>query len=365
MKANRSNDGNVIIRRLAKKCASAIAAYIDHPGSLSIQPHKVLRIAYFIGGGIGDGIMSAPALALLGKTFTHAQVDVLVPRQSYPVLAILLSEYRVAPFHPERILLSVLPRWHRPYDLAFTNTIAAFKMGIEYAAVLCSSVACGFRYSDEGFGERLYSFTRRLQHDEHDRWQNMLLIRDTVAGVGEQALVECSSVSAQVSPQRTAAVVMHPGVARGYALRLWPVSRYREIVERLRDRKVKVKVLFGPAERYLIDDFEGIAGNGVELLVCPGAQKLVDTISEASLFVGNDSGPGHIAALVGTPGISLFGPADPARSAPQGPAHTVLYTGEACSPCHFKSAACRTNNCMQNISVDRVWEVVVQKLFGT
>jgi ADP-heptose:LPS heptosyltransferase len=42
-------------------------------------------------------------------------------------------------------------------------------------------------------------------------------------------------------------------------------------------------------------------------------------IELAQLFIGNDSGLGHIAAAVGTPTLTLFGPGDPARYHPWGP----------------------------------------------
>ena len=51
---------------------------------------------------------------------------------------------------------------------------------------------------------------------------------------------------------------------------------------------------------------------------------LVDILDRASLFLGNDSGPGHLAAALGTPVISFFGPTYPAWFAPHGNNHLVL-----------------------------------------
>ena len=44
----------------------------------------------------------------------------------------------------------------------------------------------------------------------------------------------------------------------------------------------------------------------------------------AAAFVGNDSGVSHLAAAVGTPGVVIFGPTDPARWRPLGPAGTQI-----------------------------------------
>jgi len=51
---------------------------------------------------------------------------------------------------------------------------------------------------------------------------------------------------------------------------------------------------------------------------------LLSALSGANLFIGNDSGPGHLAGLLGIPTISLFGPTDPARWKPLGPKVRVL-----------------------------------------
>ena len=47
-------------------------------------------------------------------------------------------------------------------------------------------------------------------------------------------------------------------------------------------------------------------------------------LATAAVYVGNDSGISHLAAAVGTPVITLFGPTDPAIWAPRGVRVTVL-----------------------------------------
>ena len=47
-------------------------------------------------------------------------------------------------------------------------------------------------------------------------------------------------------------------------------------------------------------------------------------LEEAALMVSNDTGPGHIAAAVGTPLVSVLGPSDPALWRPWGPAVHIV-----------------------------------------
>ena len=51
---------------------------------------------------------------------------------------------------------------------------------------------------------------------------------------------------------------------------------------------------------------------------------LMRELSECSAFVGNDSGPGHLAGIIGLPTVILFGPTDPAVWKPLGPRISAL-----------------------------------------
>src|SRR5262249_17739144 len=51
---------------------------------------------------------------------------------------------------------------------------------------------------------------------------------------------------------------------------------------------------------------------------------LAALLRRARLFLGNDSGLGHLAGLLGVPTLALFGPTDPPRWAPLGPRVRVL-----------------------------------------
>jgi ADP-heptose:LPS heptosyltransferase len=52
--------------------------------------------------------------------------------------------------------------------------------------------------------------------------------------------------------------------------------------------------------------------------------EMMAELLSARAFVGNDSGPGHLAGVLGVPTLTLFGPTDPARWKPLGPRVSVL-----------------------------------------
>ena len=84
--------------------------------------------------------------------------------------------------------------------------------------------------------------------------------------------------------------------------------------------------------------------------------ELVAVLKAAAAGVGPDSGPGHLAAAVGTPYVSLFGPTSPKRAAPYKYEHLVVQSGIKCVSCYKKKCPDLDRLCMRRISVESVQE---------
>ena len=97
--------------------------------------------------------------------------------------------------------------------------------------------------------------------------------------------------------------MLHPFA--GSPAKRWPIERFRELA-RILERTMPVEWCAGPE-----DALEGAVR--IENL-----HELAAHIASARVFVGNDSGITHLAAAVQTPGVALFGPADPRVWAPRG-----------------------------------------------
>ncbi len=92
--------------------------------------------------------------------------------------------------------------------------------------------------------------------------------------------------------------------------------------------------------------------------------ELVAVIRVANAAVGPDSGPGHLAAAVGTPYVSLFGPTSARRTAPYGNEHLVVEAGTACSPCYKRVCPESERTCMQRIGADTVKKRLSEAILG-
>ena len=99
--------------------------------------------------------------------------------------------------------------------------------------------------------------------------------------------------------------VIHP--FSGSARKNWPLAKFRALAARL-ERVMPVAWCAGPDDPPLP---EAVRHENLYQLGC--------WLSQARLYIGNDSGITHLAAAVGTPVLALFGPTDPAVWAPRGP----------------------------------------------
>jgi len=124
-------------------------------------------------------------------------------------------------------------------------------------------------------------------------------------------------------------VVVHPG--SGSRRKNWEgfAALLPELQARWRTRGGAVAVLLGPAEA----GQETSARDDLPVIHGVGLRQVAALLQGASLYVGNDSGISHLAAVVGTPTLALFGPSDPAVWAPRGRAVEVIPTSAGCAKC--------------------------------
>ena len=279
------------------------------PTPLAISPDAPPGDAVLRGGALGDFVLTLPAIAALRETGDEGMLII-----GDPARASLAS--------PTDIVSADSAAWSRLYAgsppepslrrrFAGCRRLLAYVAGGEVAAPglvaslrqLADRVVVADPLPVEGEGTHMAShLTRPLAE---------FGIRPPVAPLPR--------VDVPPRTRRRGPVVVHPG--SGSPEKCWPVPRFARILEWI-SRRGPAVVLLGPAEearREQLDPF--LPANRLS----PATPiELAEALAGARLYIGNDSGPGHLAAAVGTPTISLFGPTDASIWRPLGPRSTVI-----------------------------------------
>jgi heptosyltransferase-1 len=134
----------------------------------------------------------------------------------------------------------------------------------------------------------------------------------------------------------------------GWGSKQWPAGHYGALAARLRAELGMPLVVDLPP---------GAAFPPIENAVThvSGLPGLIDATRRAAAVVGVDSGPLHLAAALGKPGVAIFGPTDPARNGPYGDTLRVLRTAQALTTYKRNSSA---NENMGRITPDQVFEAL-------
>jgi ADP-heptose:LPS heptosyltransferase len=261
------------------------------------------RVAVIRLRSLGDCVLTTPALQIL----TEARPDVHI--------AVVVEARFAAIFehHPcvDRILppsAPALARWHP--DLAIN-----FHGGTRSIALTLASRArhrAGFAHYRARWAynvvlpraQQVLGVERKVHTAEH------LASAMFYLGVPKRDIPR-ASLFADPWPRPRPYAAIHPFASTPE--KTWPADRFVATARALRDSgELEPVILSGPA-----DDPSPFAG--FEILRNAPLSVLKSAIRSASLFIGNDSGPAHMAAAFGIPLVVLFGPSDATVWAPWKP----------------------------------------------
>jgi lipopolysaccharide heptosyltransferase II len=161
----------------------------------------------------------------------------------------------------------------------------------------------------------------------------------------------------QISTQKNGSVVMHPGASK--IQRAWHLERFLKLADLLKEKGLEV--IFVSGEEVSTSDFP--------LQMKPSLQEFSGLLRRCSLFIGNDSGPLHLAQQCGASVVGIYGPGDPLITGPRSiTPHRVIYHSYPCSPCRQKffkdcnPASSGKPFCIETISTNEVLHASLELL---
>jgi lipopolysaccharide heptosyltransferase I len=140
----------------------------------------------------------------------------------------------------------------------------------------------------------------------------------------------------------------------GWPAKQWPLEYYGALGRRLKQELGLTLVLNGPQKAEMI--FTAVPDTAAHYSSVEG---LIHATRRAAAVVGIDSGPLHLAAALGKPGVAIFGPTDPARNGPYGGSMSVLRQAGAATTYKRRSA---TDESMFAIHPNQVFDALRQRL---
>jgi len=148
------------------------------------------------------------------------------------------------------------------------------------------------------------------------------------------------------------------------AAKLWPVEHFGLLARRIVGQwKHDVLVMCGPNERVMARDIVRHSGTGRVFSMADQAISiglLKACLARVRMMVSTDSGPRHVAAAMGRPVVTLFGPMLPVWCENPTQRAANLYLDLDCIGCHKRVCPLGHHRCMRDLTVDMVYHEMVR-----
>ncbi|HSB10884.1 MAG TPA: glycosyltransferase family 9 protein [Blastocatellia bacterium] len=351
-----------------------------------------MRIVIVKLSSIGDVVHTLPAAALLRRQLPEARIVWAVDRRASAIL-------EGSPVIDELIELD--PRawrncfWSGPARVDFRSRLSQLRDGnqnggknadvaIDFQGLIKSGLVAvasrakrriGFETAElREKASRLF-LTQQVDTSGfvHVIQKNLALARAAVArpgpaksngeGAYEFPIAVSSDderyVDAIIENQSGDFAILNPG--GGWPTKIWPAERYAELADWLwSECGLRSFVSYGPGEEALARAVAAKARSGAAQPVASTVKQFVALARRASLFVGGDTGPLHLAAASRTPIVGLYGPTSSRRNGPFDPHDVSVGRDLWCrAECHRRT--CWHWECM-DIPASEVKAAVMKRL---
>ncbi|HSR67862.1 MAG TPA: glycosyltransferase family 9 protein [Acidobacteriota bacterium] len=152
--------------------------------------------------------------------------------------------------------------------------------------------------------------------------------------------------------------LIHPAAA--FDTKQWAARHFAEIGDRLQERfKLPVAVTAGPGEKVLVEEVGALMKRRPLLIEPLPLDRFAALVSRCALYLGNDSGPMHMAAAFKRPVVAVFGSSDWRVWRPWNTPHRLIKADLPCIPCPgYTCHLYDQPRCIRSIGVDQVWQAV-------
>ena len=280
------------------------------------------NVLIFHTGALGDFVLTWPLGLALGRIYAQSRVMYVThPSKGAVAGRVLRLDWR-----------DIGSGWHQLHtadpqlDEPQARLLAGAQLIVNFVAGANETWTDNLRRLSGGAPVVSLSPTPPEGWDEHATRYVLSQLSDQpiLQSAMEQMLRSIAERGVGYPARKGDAIVIHPG--SGSPRKCWPLERYTELIERLKSGGYVVRALLGEAE---IDHWPAERIDALRracpVSTPPSYVDLLDELAAAQTFVGNDSGPAHLAGAIGLPTVALFGSTLPDIWRPWGPKVTTVH----------------------------------------
>jgi len=312
-----------------------------HPGPAPQTPKVVQSFLVICDRRLGDLCLAIPTLQCLRSAYLDARFGIVLPRHLQPLARWACRPTQFFDYDDDETIAG------QPWDLVIDLSTDYHLGPARLAARTRSPVRLGFDFKGRG---RYFNIPMQLPDGEHMSRAYSRALTPLSISLERKPLPEFMPEE-PVSEWRRHGVIVHPGAV--HATQRWPADYFVELIRRILGSGETCLVLGAESERETVDNIVKRSGTGATAAIAKDVMQLAATIHSGDVMICNNSGPLHLAGLLGVPTISFMGPTVKSRWAPIGSHDVVLRRDNlACIGCNSGHCRIRTHACMKEITPD-------------
>ena len=328
--------------------------------------HKILIIKL---RAIGDVILTTPVIQNLRQQFPTAQIDFVVEKPALPILTNNphLDHVFLSPSGKERSFARDWQFIHtlrrQKYDVAidlFGNPRSALITLFSGADL---RVGFNFRGRKVAYQVRISSRANHVHEVDFNldalRYFSIPLsaIQPQVF-IGDKEIERAKAIFTDLRFGDSAVIAVNP--AGSWQAKRWPMTYFAKLANLIQQQyPVRFLILWGPGEKEIAESLVQLIGKAAQVHPPTNLGEQAALLSFCRLFIGNDSGPMHLAAAVGIPTLGLYGPTNARLQSPYGKYARAIY--QSAIPClGCNRLVCPLMDCMNYLQPSDVLAAISQ-----
>jgi heptosyltransferase-2 len=343
-----------------------------------IKPEHIQRLLIRSTNWIGDAVMTTPAVRAIRKHFPKTHISLLakpwvapVFKNSHHIDQLLIYEDKGC--HKGILgklrLARDLKKYHfdaaillqNAFEAAFITFLAGIPYRIGYNTdarqmLLTHVIPCSKNIREVHQTKYYLNILKGIEIEAEN--QDLYLSLNQNDRLRAEQILHENGIS-----KNDTVFGINPGATFGPA-KQWPFDRFARLADHIHSVKDAAIIIFGgPGDRELGKRIsKRMLRPPIDLSGKTSLGEAMALIEKCALFITNDSGLMHVAAALNVPLVAIFGSTNPVATGPLGTNSRVVQIPMECSPCLQTDCLKGHFNCMAQISVDMVFDVVKEML---